>query len=282
MVKALLVGADGGLGKAFVEGLKAASWAVTAVGRYDLDVSLRNDVFELVRSDKPEVVINAAGFTDVDACEVDKWRAYLVNRDGGEHLSRAAADVGALFVYPSCDLIFDGARSAPYREEDSPNPLSIYGDTKLGAELAVMKHAPKHLILRTGPLFGRGGRGLFSDLVHRWKSGDKSCAAVEEGRSQPTYRPDFVAAVVELVKRGATGVWHAAGGGDATPYEFAKEAWTLFGRPAEEVRALRRSSMASSALRPRYSVLDCAKLAGAGIKMRSWKDALRAAVAEVR
>ena len=282
MVKALLVGADGGLGRAFVDGLRAASWSVTAVGRNDLDVSLRNDVFDLVRSDKPEVVINAAGFTDVDACEIDKWRAYLVNRDGGEHLSRAAADVGALFVFPSCDLIFDGARSSPYREEDSPNPLSIYGDTKLGAELAVMKHAPKHLILRTGPLYGRGGKGLFTDLVHRWKAGEKVCAAVEEGRAQPTYRPDFVAAVVDLVKRGATGVWHAAAGGDATPYEFAREAWALLGGSADDVRPLRRSSMATSALRPRYSVLDCAKLAGQGIRPRAWKDALRAAVAESR
>jgi dTDP-4-dehydrorhamnose reductase len=282
MVKALLVGADGGLGRAFADGLAAASWTVTSVGRYDLDVSLRNDVFDLVRSDKPEVVINAAGFTDVDACEIDKWRAYLVNRDGGEHLSRAAADVGALFVYPSCDLVFDGARSAPYREEDSPNPLNIYGDTKLGAELAIMKHAPKHLILRTGPLFGRGGRGLFMDLFHRWKAGEKTCSAVEEGRAQPTYRADFVGAVIELVKRGATGVWHAAAAGDATPYEFAREAWSLFGGDPEEVRSLRRSAVASSALRPRYSVLDCAKLAGLGIRLRSWKEALRAAVAEVR
>lgn len=279
MVKALLVGADGGLGRAFLDGLRARSWAVTALGRADLDVSLRNDVFDRVRAAKPDLVISCAAFTDVDACEIDKWRAYLVNRDGGEHLARAASEVGALFVYPSCDMVFDGARGTPYREEDSPNPLNIYGDTKLGAELSIMKHAPRHLILRTGPLFGPGGRGLFTELVHRWDAKERSCAAVEEGRAQYTYRPDFAAAVLDLAGRGVTGVWHAAAAGDATPFEFAKEVWTLLGGSAEEVRAVRRSAVASSALRPRYSVLDCGKLAGLGPRLRSWKDAVREAVA---
>jgi dTDP-4-dehydrorhamnose reductase len=282
MVKALLVGADGGLGRAFAEGLKAASWTVAVLGRNDLDVSLRNDVFDRVRAARPEIVISCAAFTDVDACEIDKWRAYLVNRDGGEHLARAAAEVGALFVYPSCDMIFDGARSAAYREEDSPNPLNIYGDTKLGAELAIMKHAPRHLILRTGPLYGLGGRGTLADILQRWRAGEKTCSAVEEGRAQPTFRGDFVSAVVELIHRGQTGVWHAAAGGDATPFEFAKEAWTLLGGSAGDVRPLRRSSVSTTALKPRYSVLDCSKLAGLGIRLRSWKDALRAVLAESR
>ena len=275
MVKALLVGADGGLGKAFVDGLKAAAWTVTAVGRAELDVSLRNDVFDKVRAAQPDVVINCAAFTDVDACEIDKWRAYLVNRDGAEHLARAAAERKALFVYPSCDLIFDGARGTPYREEDSPNPLNIYGDTKLGAELAVMKHAPKHLIVRTGPLFGRGGRGWLSDVLHRWEAGEKTCSALEEGRAQPTYRADLVNAVVALVSRGATGVYNAASAGEATPYEFAREAWALLGGKESEVKPQRRSAVPVTALRPRFSVLDCSKLITLGVKMRSWRDALK-------
>lgn len=278
MVTALLVGADGGLGKAFVDGLQAASWAVTALGRAELDVSLRNDVFDRVRAVQPDVVVNCAAYTDVDACEIDKWRAYLVNRDGAEHLARAAAERKALFVHPSCDMLFDGARGTPYREEDSPNPLNIYGDTKLGAELAVMKHAPRHLIVRSGPLFGLGGHGPLAELVSRWDAGEKGCVALEEGRHQPTYRPDLVRAVIELVNKGATGVFHVAGGGEATPFEFARETWTLMGGDAAQVKPLRRSSMPQAALRPRFSVLDCSKLAGLGVKLRSWKDALREAI----
>ena len=282
MGKTLLIGADGGLGKAFLAALKAASRPVDALGRQDLDVSKRNDVFDRVRAAKPDVVINCAAYTDVDGCEIDKWRAYLVNKDGAEHTARAAAAVGALLVYPSCDLVFDGARTVPYREEDSPNPLSIYGDTKLGAELAVMKHAPKHLILRSGPLFGRGGTGLFAELLHRWKAGETLAGAVEEGRSQPTARVDFVGAALALVDKGKTGLWHAAPAEEATPHEFARETWRLLGLDPEGVRPLRRSSVSSSALRPRYSVLDCAKLRKEGVVLRSWKDALREAVAQLK
>jgi dTDP-4-dehydrorhamnose reductase len=281
MGKTLLVGADGGLGKAFLEALRGASRPVDALGRADLDVSRRNDVFDRVRASRPDVVISCAAYTDVDGCEIDKWRAYLVNRDGAEHVARAAAEVGALVVYPSCDLVFDGARTTPYREEDSPNPLSIYGDTKLGAELCVMKHALKHLIVRSGPLFGPGGTGLFAELVHRWRAGEKGCSAVEEGRGQPTFRADFVKAVLALVDKGQTGLWHAAPPDDATPHEFAREAWKALGCDPGQVRALRRSAVAATALRPRYSVLDVAKAARAGVVLRSWKDALKAAVSEL-
>lgn len=280
MGKTLLVGADGGLGKAFLARLPAGS--TTALGRNDLDVSRRNDVFDRVREAKPDVVISTAAYTDVDGCEVDRWRAYLVNRDGAEHVSRAAAEIGALLVYPSCDLVFDGARTAPYREEDSPNPLSIYGDTKLGAELSVMKHAPRHLIVRSGPLFGAGGRGLFAELVQQRDEGETRCGAVEEGRHQPTYRADFVDAVLELIQRGSTGLWHVAPAETATPHEFAMEAWRLLGGDPAQVVPLRRSAVSSTALRPRYSVLDVSKLAGLGIRMRGWKDALKAAVAALR
>lgn len=282
MGKTLLVGADGGLGRAFLAACRAASRPVEALGRNDLDVSRRNDVFDRVRAVRPDVLIHCAAYTDVDGCEIDKWRAYLVNKDGAEHMARAAADVGALLVYPGCDLVFDGARTTPYREEDSPNPLSIYGDTKLGGELAVMKHAPKHLIVRSGPLFGPGGSGLFADLVLRRNAGETSCAAVEEGRSQPTSRIDLAVAALALADRGRTGLWHVAPPDDATPHEFAREAWTQLGGVADNVKPLRRSSVSASALRPRYSVLDSGKLKREGIVLRSWKDALRAAVAELR
>lgn len=279
MVKALVTGADGGLGRALQARLRA-SWDVVALGHADLDVSKRNDVVARVRELRPDVIFHAAAFVDVDACEIDKWRAYLTNRDGAEHAARAAADVGAILVFPSCDLVFDGARSVPYREEDSPNPLSIYGDTKLAGELTIMKHGPKHLIVRTGPLFGAQGTNWLTDAVRRRESGEPACGA-EEPRCQPTSYEDFAEALVRLAELKETGLWHAASWEETNPFEFTREAVKLLGGKPSDVLPFRRAGGSNSALRPRFSVLDCSRLLGRGIRMRSWREALKAAVKEV-
>src|SRR5205085_1289774 len=135
MMKALVVGAAGGLGKALLARLPS-SFETVGLTRREVDISRRNEVLDTIKDYHPDVIFNAAGLADVDVCENDRWQAYLVNRDGAKHLALAAADTGALLVVPSSDLVFDGAKMTPYREEDSPNPLSIFGDTKLGAELA--------------------------------------------------------------------------------------------------------------------------------------------------
>jgi dTDP-4-dehydrorhamnose reductase len=240
----------------------------------ELDISRRNDVMVRIAEQRPDVIFNAAGLSDVDVCESDRWQAYLVNRDGSKHLSQAASESGALLVVPSSDLVFDGAKTTPYREEDSPNPLSIFGDTKLGAELAAMSQAPRHLIVRTGWLFGPHGRSYLSELLDKRET-DEIVFGFDDQRCQPTYQLDFADAVIELVKQNQTGVWHVASSGEASPYEFAKVVYETLGLDPAVVKPLRRGSGARSALRPRYSVLDCAKLNGAGIRMRPWIEALR-------
>jgi len=210
----------------------------------------------------------------VDICENDRWQAYLVNRDGSKHLAQAAAETGAILVVFSSDLVFDGAKMTPYREEDSPNPLSIYGDTKLGAELAAMSGAPRHLIVRTGWLFGPHGRSFLNQLLEK-RDTDEVVFGFDDQRCQPTYELDFVDAIIGLVRQNQTGVWHVASGGEASPYEFAKAVYDTLGLDSSIVKPLRRGAGARSALRPRYSVLDCSKLAAAGIRMRPWIDALR-------
>ena len=276
MKRAVVAGANGGLGRAFVARLRS-SWEVVGLDRDVLDVSRRNAVLERLREIRPQLVVDCAAVTDVDLCETDKWRAYLVNRDGAEHLARAAAEAGALLLLPSCDLIFDGAKAVPYREEDSPNPLSIYGDTKLAAELAVMSHAPQHLIVRTGWLFGPHGRNLFSEAVQRRQDGDAVLAA-EEPIGQPCFQDDVVDAALRLAGDGKTGLWHVAPPDGATPLEFAKELWAKIGGPAEDIHLLRRGSGGRTALRPRYSMLDVSKLGREGIQLRSWRAALAHAV----
>ncbi len=274
MVKALIAGAGGGLGRALQARLGPPT-EVVALSKAELDVSLRNDVLARVRDLRPDVIFDCAGFTNVDACEVDRWQAYLVNRDGAEHLARAAAEAGALIVYASSDLVFDGAKSGPYREEDSPNPLSIYGDTKLAAELAIMSHAPRHLIVRTGWLYGPYGRSYVTDLLE-WRGTEEVVFGYDDQRTQPTFQLDFVDALIELVRRGQTGVWHAAAEGDASDFDVARAAYEILGAEGVDVKPLRRGAGGRSALHPKYSVLDCGKLNALGLRMRPWKESLRA------
>jgi dTDP-4-dehydrorhamnose reductase len=163
----------------------------------------------------------------------------------------------------------------PYREEDPPNPLSIYGDTKLAAELAVMSHAPRHLVVRTGWLFGPQGHNFISEVLH-WTRSQAVILAGDDHRSQPTFQGDFVDAVLELAQQDRIGLWHAASEGEATQFEAGLEAFELLRVVGCEMKAVRRGAGGRSALRPRYSVLDCSKLRAAGIHLRSWKEALRA------
>lgn len=279
MVKALVVGANGGLGQALMARMPKSIEAV-GLSHKELDIARRNDVTTCVNEHKPDVIFNAAGLSDVDLCETDRWQAYLVNRDGAKHLSAAAADVGALLVVPSSDLIFDGAKSTPYREEDSPNPLSIYGDTKLGAELAAMSGSQRHLIVRTGWLFGPYGRSYLSQLVEKRET-DEIVFGFDDQRCQPTYQLDFADAMIELVTQHQTGVWHIASMGEASHFEFARAVYEVLGLDSSVVKPLRRGAGARSALRPRYSVLDCSKLHAAGIRMRPWIESLRACLSHL-
>ena len=269
----LVVGAQGGLGRAWRSRLESGP-EVVALGHADLDVTRRNDVLERVREIRPDVILNAAGVADVDACETDRWRAYLTNRDGAEHLARAAAEVGALVVYPSTDLVFDGTRATPYGEEDPPNPINVYGDTKLAGELAVMSHAPRYLILRAGWLFGPYGRNFLSDALDARET-EEVVFVHDDQRGQPTYQLDFADATLELLRRGETGVWHVAPPDDATPYEAACVAFQMLGERSVSLRPRRQGFGARAALRPRYTVLDGTKLARAGIRLRPWREALK-------
>jgi dTDP-4-dehydrorhamnose reductase len=274
MVKVLIAGAEGGLGRAFVSRMEGP-FEVVALGHRALDVTRRNDVFARVQEVRPGIIVDAAGYTDVDRCEYEKWQSYLVNRDGADHLARAAASVEALMVYPSSDLVFDGQRLLPYREEDPPNPLSVYGDTKLAGELAVMNATPRHLIVRTGWLYGSHGRSYLDDLL-AWRDVEEIAFGFEDQRSQPTLQDDFVTAVLALIEKGQTGLFHAANDGEATQYQFAQKTYEILGVRTMDVRPLRRGgSERRVALRPRFSALDCKKVEALGIRMRPWGMALR-------
>jgi len=283
MARVLITGAKGGIGSILAARLRQSGLSlqpafpgpveVVDLGREELDITRREQLEAAFGKHRPEIVLNAAGVTEVDRCESYQWEAFLVNRDGADHLGRVCARHKAFLVYLSTDLVFDGTKRAPYTEEDPPSPLSVYADTKLAGELAVMSAAPKHLILRTGWVFGQPGRHLLRALQKGLRD-DEILFAHDAQVGQPTYVQDLVDALIFLLSRGLTGTYHAAGAGEATQLQVVKRALQLVERRGVQVRAIRDPGDGRLAMRPSYSVLSCAKLERAGFKMRPWEAAL--------
>jgi len=288
MAKILVLGGGGPLGRTLAERAREGRIRVepafpgpievVSLSRGQLNVSSYADVDRALQGHRPEVVVYAAGLTDVNVCEWNKWEAYLINRDGADQAARSCARVGAAMVYFSTDLLFDGVRRLPYREEDPPSPVNIFADTKLAGELAVMTHLPRHLILRTGWLYGAHYRGFVSAVMERLRAEDFVFGGRQSLR-QPTWCEDLLEAMEALLSRSQTGTFHVAPQGEASEFDVAKKLVSLL-RPTATVEALEMSS-ARSLLSP-YSVLDCSKAKQAGVAIPKWEDSLERYVRSLR
>src|SRR5262245_40618041 len=229
MVAVLLTGARGGPGRALEARLTRPGTALTprfpgpsevvTVGRDQLDIARRDQVAKVLQESRPDIVFNAAGQTHIDLCESYQWEAFLVNRDGAEHLARECHRLGSLLVYFSTDHIFDGSKKNPYPEEDPPGPLSVSADTKLAGELGIMSHAANlHLILRTGLLYGHSGKH-FLRLLQTGLAPGEILFGYDDHRAQPTLVEDFIEATLHLVRHDKSGTFHAANAGVTTQFE---------------------------------------------------------------
>ena len=283
MARILVVGAGGGLGRAWTVRLAAPGLGlgpafpgpleVLALPHEQLDISRRDQIEPVFDSFKPDVVLNCAGRTQVDACEAAPWEAFLAHRDGAEHVARLAAARGALPVYFGSDLVFDGARTIPYTEEDPPNPLGVYGDSKLAGELMTMKHAHRHLIVRSGWLYGHPGRHFLKIFEEGVLDGE-ILFGYDDQLGQATHVGDFCDAVLHLLRSGREGRYHVASAGRVTQFGVMKRLKQLLGLDKADLRPITRTTGGRHAIRPRFSVLDCTKMMEAGAILRSWEERL--------
>ncbi|MDH4138942.1 MAG: dTDP-4-dehydrorhamnose reductase, partial [Coriobacteriia bacterium] len=218
------------------------------------------------------VLANAAAHTNVEGAEDDPEVAYLVNERGAQSVALAAATHDLTLVHVSTDFVFDGTKASPYTEEDEPNPLSIYGASKLAGERAVKDVCPAALIVRTAWVFGENGRNFPVKIleVAREKG---SVSVVEDEIGSPTYTVDLARGILGLVEAGASGLVHLAGAGSCSRYELARETLRVAGVEAE-VLPVGGAEFPTKAARPANSVLDCSRAAGFGVVMPHWEDAL--------
>ena len=252
-MRVIVTGAAGLLGSSSEAEARSRGHQLIPLDRARLDVTDERAVQAAIGTAEPDVVIHCAAYTAVDRAESEPELARSVNRDGARNVASAAADVGALPVYVSTDYVFDGASRVPYEPDDQPNPLSVYGRTKLEGEEATARESPEHLVVRTSWLYGNG-KGFVPAILRRAESGEL-LRVVKDQEGRPTWAPRAAAAIVDLVEHGARGVWHVAGGGTCTWFELAREALWRSGRDAA-VLPVSSEEFGAPAPRPRYSVLD--------------------------
>jgi dTDP-4-dehydrorhamnose reductase len=251
----LITGAAGQLGRALAEEFPAA----IALARDDWDVELPPPL-EL---EAPDLVLHAAAWTNVDLAEGHPQEAAAVNVGGTAHV----AELGAPLVYYSTDYVFDGAKGAPYVESDPPNPVSVYGRTKLHGEAAA---GERSWIVRASGLFGATGTNFVRTILRLGRE-QEELAVVDDQRTSPTYVGDLAVATRELLAR-PPGIWHLAAQGDCTWAEFAEAIVDEAGL-GTGVRRISSAEADRAAQRPAYSVLRSEKGAPA---LPHWRDGLRA------
>jgi dTDP-4-dehydrorhamnose reductase len=269
-MRVTIFGASGLLGKALMH--EWSGDAVTGLSSRDADIRDAKRVLELVRETRPEWIVLAAAYTDVDGCESNPDLAFAVNRDGAVNVATAAKQVGARLVFLSSDYVFDGKNTAPYEIGDVRNPQSVYGRTKAEAEIKLLELMPDCCIARTSWLFGTGGK-CFPDAILKLAASRPALDVVNDQRGCPTYAVDLAGAILRLCRSDASGIVHVTNAGDCSWFEFAEEIIRSAGL-ATAVRPVSSQRMARPAPRPAYSVLSAARLHALGIEMPSWRDAL--------
>lgn len=267
-----MTGARGQLGRALERLAPRFGHRFAGVDLPELDITDPAAVHAAVGEVAPGAIINCAAYTAVDAAESDEKRALAVNGTAVAHLAGAADRHGAVLLQVSTDYVFDGAATAPIREDEPTNPQSAYGRTKLAGEAAAAA-ARRHLIVRTAWLYGEGAN-FVGAIRRQLDGGTRTLRVVADQTGCPTYTEDLADAMLRLLAAGATGVVHGVNAGSTTWFGFAREIVRVLGSDAEVV-PVATTEMPRPARRPVYSVLDTTRLELLlGKRLPPWQDAL--------
>ena len=272
-----------------------------AQGFIRCDITDRDKILRSVRSAEPDLIVHAAAWTDVDGCELDPIKAKKINTEGTRNISLAASELKAPFVFISTDFVFDGNKKTPYGESEKPNPLNVYGESKLEGEKLAAK-SDKCAIIRTSWLYGANGKNFVDAIINKAKSGE-DLKVVNDQVGSPTYTKDLAEAIERLInivieespghqasaeQSGASpkgtkspGLFHISNRGAVSWFEYAKNILETSGVKNVEIKPIKSAELDRPAKRPHFSALDSSKFENlTKFAMRPWQEALREYVSE--
>jgi dTDP-4-dehydrorhamnose reductase len=269
-MRILVTGAKGQLGQELQRVLHAEEVIATDQPEYALTDSMLG---EKIAAQRPDLVIHAAAYTDVDGCERNPDMAVQVNAIGTRYVAEGAAKAGAKLLYLSTDYVFDGRKTMPYTERDPVNPLNVYGRSKLAGEEEALKGCRRTLVLRTSWLYGVHGKNFMKTILSLAVT-QPEIRVVDDQRGSPTYARHLARVIAGLIRSDVTGVIHAGGEGECSRYEFAK---AILQEAGLECRVVPISTAESGrlALRPPYSALSTALLHQHGLSLPPWREGVR-------
>ena len=308
-LKILLTGKNGQLGRELSASLEPLG-DVAALDRLQLDLAKPEEIRRAIREFRPQLIVNAAAYTAVDQAESDEAIARAINADAPGLMAEEAKKIGAALVHYSTDYVFDGSKTAPYRETDPTNPINAYGRTKLAGEQAIQNSGAAHLIFRTAWVYGREGKNFLRTIL-RLATQKEELKIVRDQIGAPTCSRDIALATAEILSGmyarnnsasafpGASGTYHMTAEGQTNWYEFAKaileeaqesrqDSWLAAATNNKALITRRVIPIATSefptpAKRPAYAVLSNGRLTSAfGIQLQDWRIQLRSCFAGER
>jgi dTDP-4-dehydrorhamnose reductase len=273
-LKVLLTGRSGQVGYELAR-LLPSMGDVVSTGRADVDLADADAIRRVVRAAKPQLVVNAAAYTAVDKAESEPELAMRINGAAPGVLAEETKRLGAVLVHYSTDYVFDGTKSTAYVEDDAPNPLSVYGSSKLAGERAIRDSGCRHLILRTSWVYGPRGKNFFLTIARKASAGER-LRVVADQRGVPTTSAFLAGKTLALLAKDANGLLHLVPAGETTWYDFAREIVRAAGSRSE-VQPITTGEFPAAARRPANSVLDNRKATAVlGAPMPDWRALLDA------
>ena len=274
----LVTGAAGALGTDVVAVLSMYGEDVVGCDRHALDVTSAENVETVLDREAPEIVVNCAAYTAVDAAEKDEETAFLVNADGPDLLARWCADNGARLVHVSTDYVFAGRASTPYDEDAPVAPRSAYGRSKAAGERAVLSSGADAFVVRTAWVYGAVG-GNFVKTMARLANEHEKVSVVDDQVGSPTWSLHLARALVALgVSNAPPGIYHCTSAGEASWFVFARAVFAELGLDPARIEPTTTDAFPRAAARPAYGVLSDRRWRAAGLpEMAHWRDALHEA-----